>query len=527
MGHTYLLQGSASEAIEAYRRSIDFENSSATRIDLAEACLQNQRLDESLSVVTDVLVADPQSARAWYVHGKVWMAKKRYDNAVISFQHVLSLQQDPAASYLLGAAFLQLKDANQAKAAFRALPERIGQTDVQTLLEDARHAANVPDERERELKPAQPGAKAAGQNSSPMDAVMADATRLGSSLESVKPARGNRAQITRLQVELKTILASAFNDLGTTEARQEHFPLALAHFHEAEHWNPDLPSLLRNVGIAASRAGDYPECIRALRPVLAKNPADSVVRAMLGTALFATQSYSDAAAVFTPLGDSVLQLHELAYSWAASLVRINKYREATALLNKLLEQSNLSTDTLILVAQLWSQMGNYQQTVETCHRALQLDPKLLRAHYIAGLALLHLDRPADAAKELRDELQLDANDVDTQFHLAFSLLQQSQNEEAIGLLKSVLSTNPDHAEANYELGKELMEEGKAAEALSYLEAATRLKPQFEPAHYQLQSAYRAVGRRDDADREAKVYRALKAKSRNITLPAPHQPPASE
>jgi len=89
----------------------------------------------------------------------------------------------------------------------------------------------------------------------------------------------------------------------------------------------------------------------------------------------------------------------------------------------------------------------------------------------------------------------------------------------VELLKTVVARKPDHAEANYELGKELLMEGKSDESLSYLEAAVY----FEPAHYQLQSAYRALGRKDDADREVKIYRAQKAKSRNITLPPPHQP----
>ena len=114
---------------------------------------------------------------------------------------------------------------------------------------------------------------------------------------------------------------------------------------------------------------------------------------LLGTALFATHSYADAVQVLTPLGDSVLQIHELAYSWAASLVQTNNYGEATALLNKL-EQQPLSTETLMLVAQLWSQMANYEHTVQVCRRALQLVPKLPRAHYTAGLSLLRLNRSA-------------------------------------------------------------------------------------------------------------------------------------
>jgi len=523
MGDTELMRASAPAAIETYRRSLDFENSLATRTDLAVAYLYAERLDESLSVITDVLIADPENARAWYVQGKVWMAKKRYDNAVTSFSRVLSLQDDPAAAYLLGAAFLQLKETEKAKEIFRRLLDTgQGRAGIHLQLADAYRAANDMENFSREVRLAGPGAKTKQLGSSPMASVMADAAQLRSSFETVKPTQQERARIDPLQVELRTLLASAFNDLGTAEARQEQYSIALAHFHEAAGWKADIAGLPRNTGIAAGRAMDYPECIRALRPVVAKNPQDNVARAMLGTALFATHSYSDAAQVFTPLGDSVLQLHELAYSWAASLVQTNKYAEATALLNKL-EQQQLSTETLTLVAQLWSQMANYEHTVQVCRRALQLDPKLLRAHYAAGLALLRLNRSAEAEQEFRDELQLDDTNANAQFHLAFSLLQQSKNDQAVEFLKRVLATQPDHAEANYELGKELRIEGKASESLSYLEAAVRLKPGFEPAHYQLQSAYRTVGRSDDADREARIYRALKTKSRNITLPPPRTP----
>jgi tetratricopeptide (TPR) repeat protein len=517
---TERLQGSTSSAIEDYRRSLNFEDSSATRVDLAEAYLQASRLDDCLSLLTDILVANPDDARAWYVHGKLWMTKKKYDEAVKSFTHALDLQSDPAASYLLGAALLQLREYDRAKVAFDLLKEKAAdRASLHLSLAEAYRVANYMEDSARELRMA--GPRVPAHRSSALSAVIANATTFGSSFEDSKPSSQQRLQIKRQQVNLRTLLANALEDLGTAEARQEKYDLALAHFHESAHWDPNIPGLLRNTGIAAGRAQDYPECVRALRPVVTKNPQDNVARSMLGTALFATHSYAEASEVFAPLGYSALQVHEIAYSWAASLVQTNKYAAATELLNKL-EQQPLSTETLILAAQLWSRMGDYEHTVQLCHRALQVDPKLLRAHYIAGQSLLRLNRAADATQEFREELQLDPDNPDVQFHLAFSLLQQSQTEPAVELLKTVVARKPDHAEANYELGKELLTEGRANESLSYLEAAVRLKPQFEPAHYQLQSAYRTVGRKEDADREAKVYRALKEKSRNITLPPPPQ-----
>ena len=497
-------------AIEDLKRARDFEDSSEARLDLAAAYLKAERTDEALSLVTDVLMADPNCAPAWYLQGKIWLVKLRFDEAVKSFTNALSQQKDPGASYLLGAALLRANRYKEGKAAFDALASN-NKPATHKAFAVAYGAANCMEDSAREWRLA--GLSPKSRNASTKD-VLESARHVGSNFESPEFSAHQRE---RLKGELRTVLANALNDLATSEARQQRYQLALAHFHEAANWNANLPGLMRNTGIAAARLQKHEECIRVLTPVLVANPGDKIVRSILGTALYARGLYAEAVQVFTPLGDDALEPHELAYSWAASLVSIKEYAKAGKLLSKL-EAQQLSPDTLSMIAQLWSQMGNYEHTVEICNRGAELDQHILGVHYLAGLALLRLNRAADASEAFRQELHLDPDNINAQFHLGFTLLQQSQNDEAIELWKKVLLSKPDHPEANYELGKELLIEGKAQESLSYLEAAVLLKPQFEPAHYQLQSAYRAVGRKDDADREAKTYRALKAKSRNIKLP---------
>lgn len=303
------------------------------------------------------------------------------------------------------------------------------------------------------------------------------------------------------------------------QSRQQKFDLALAHFHEAEHWRADTPGLMRNVGMAAVRLSDYPEAVRALRPVVAANPNDQLARSLLGTALYSTQNFAEAVRVFAPLGDSALREPELAYAWAASLIAVTQFPQATALLDKL-EKQSLSPEMLVLVAQAWSQMGNYPRAITQCHKALQSDPKLAQAHFIAGMAFIRSDRPADAVSELRSELELEPNNNDAQYNLAFALLQLSHNDEAVTLLRGVLARDPNHSQANYELGRELLDQGKKEEAVRYLEAAARLNPKLDAVHYQLQSAYRSLGRTEEADRELKIYREMKAKNRNINVSSP-------
>src|SRR3954471_280812 len=346
MGRLALARGDVSTAVDLYKRARDFEDSAGAQLDLANVFVRERRLDKSLSLVTDVLVADPQNAAAWYAQGKIWILKSKYDEAVKSLGRALELQSDPAAWYLMGAAFLQLKQREPARDAFAKLTGLQG--DLRKALADAYASAGYLEDAVREMPSA--GASRAYQAVS-SEIVIRDAAMFQSQFENQNLTIPKSSRILKATAELRFILASALNDLGTAEARQERYELALAHFHEAANWNAEMPGLARNIGIAAGRATNYAECIRALRPVLAKDPKDNVARAMLGTALFSTEAYAEAAQVFTPLGNSALQVPELTYTWASSLVHANRFPEAVALLNQL-EQQRLSAQTLMLIIPL-------------------------------------------------------------------------------------------------------------------------------------------------------------------------------
>ena len=59
---------------------------------------------------------------------------------------------------------------------------------------------------------------------------------------------------------------------------------------------------------------------------------------------------------------------------------------------------------------------------------------------------------------------------------------------------------------------------RAAEAVPALEQGTRLRPDYSPAHYHLATAYRKLGRDQEAAREFQIVSELKEKERR-PLPA--------
>ena len=273
-----------------------------------------------------------------------------------------------------------------------------------------------------------------------------------------------------------------------------------------------IPGLAKNLGLSAFRSNNYPEAIRGLSRAVEEKPTDDPVRAMLGLAYFGAEMYADAANTFSPLGIRGMQDSTVGYAWAAALVRTGDLKRAADVVTEFQKESR-PNDQLLLIGQLWIEIGDYAQAVGTFQRALQSDPSLRKAHYYAGQADIRWEHWPEAAAEFQAELKLEPTDSDSLYNLGFVYLQQSRVDDAVGLFHQVLAEQPNHANAHYELGKILLDRGQVKESLEHLQIAARLSPQTDYMHYQLQAAYRKAQLDADADRELQIYKELKAKQR--------------
>jgi Flp pilus assembly protein TadD len=286
----------------------------------------------------------------------------------------------------------------------------------------------------------------------------------------------------------------------------------LSWYQQAERWDPSVPTLAKNLGQSAFRAGDYAEAIRGLSKALEQRPDSAPLRAMLGMSYFATDKYAEASKAFGPLGASAMTDAETGYAWAASLTHVGDTKKASEVLSKFLSAPR-SNEVLVLAGQLWTEIGDFPQAVAIFSQVLQSNPSQPKAHFESGLAYIRWEHWTEAAEQFRQELALYPGEAEAQYHLGFVYMQQSKVPEATVLFQQVVSAHPDHANAHYQLGKILLDRGETADAITHLEAAARLSPQADYLHYQLQAAYRKQGRLSDADHELEIYKQLKAKAR--------------
>jgi tetratricopeptide (TPR) repeat protein len=327
-----------------------------------------------------------------------------------------------------------------------------------------------------------------------------------------KPPRVPQAAETKAAKQYRAfvaeILSSSYNDLGVMRAKTSKFAEAAEFFKQAATWNPALPGLDRNWGLASYRAEHYSEAVPPLERQLAAHPDDQLVRQLLGLSYFLTDNFVKTAEVLQPFLKAPPDDPGLLLAWGTALVRTRQSELATGIFRRLLEQSAADPSVHLLLGQAYAQQEDFANGLDELKSALRLDPRLPEAHYFMGLIYLHQSDFESATAEFRSELEIRPAEPVTSYHLGYTLLMQGHADQAVAVLREVVNAKPDYEMARFELGRALLQQGDATGAIESLEAARKLSPDRDATYYQLSQAYRRAGRLPEAQQALAAYQKL-------------------
>ena len=131
MAYLRSIEGAYPQAIEIYKTSLDFEDSPATRADLALTEAQAGRYDEAIELAQQVRVSDPASLKADRVLASAYAQKGEYAKAVDSFTRVANAQPSIESYYALANCLLQTgkpEDKAHAQAIFDQMVKTAGES---------------------------------------------------------------------------------------------------------------------------------------------------------------------------------------------------------------------------------------------------------------------------------------------------------------------------------------------------------------------------------------------------------------
>jgi len=174
--------------------------------------------------------------------------------------------------------------------------------------------------------------------------------------------------------DLRATIADAYNNLGAIAGNSHDFAAAANNFRRAKQWNPTLPGLDHNLGMALFYSSQFREAAVPLKTYLDSNPNDVAARGALGFTLFRIEDYAGVVTCLRQMQDQMDQTPKLAFVYAASLVRTGAYDDAIPKLEALEAAAPNSAEIHNELALAYQRMGKTEESAREMNLYEQLKP---------------------------------------------------------------------------------------------------------------------------------------------------------
>lgn len=495
------------------------------------------KLKEAAAEFRSELANYPDDYLATYNLGLICVIERQYEEgARLLEKSIVQRPQNPDAHLFLGNAYHGLRQFEKAIEAFKtcmALNPNLDKTSAQAaeahfLLGKSLVAVGRSEEGEKELQAAgELKAKSLSSDRQRLDAYMKaeeysggqtkegeqGVIAFGQNATQSKPA----AKLKESEVFYRNIVARIHNQLGLMNADLQSFEAAIEQFQTARQWDSGLRDIQYNLGLACYRAERYREAIEPLELELKINRDNLPARHLLGMCYFMTDDFARASELLSEALAAKPDHVGLSYTLSLALIKQNRVQEAGEVIQKMLRLGD-SPQVHILLSQAYYAQNDDARALEELKKAVEMDGRVLMAHYYSGLIYVKAGKFAEAGRAFEAELAINPKDHQARYHLGFVLLANGDSQRGLTLMREVIAVKPDFADARFELGKALLQQGDVKGAIESLEMALRLEPSKPHIHYQLGRAYTTAGREAEAQKCFETFKQLKEKERLRTNP---------
>jgi tetratricopeptide (TPR) repeat protein len=183
---------------------------------------------------------------------------------------------------------------------------------------------------------------------------------------------------------------------------------------------------------------------------------------------------------------------------------------------------NIAPDSPLVIqlnAENFEKQGDLGKAIAEYRVLLERAPDKPGIHYrIGGLLMSQpgVASPAEARNEFAAELKIDPRSAGSEYYLGELARRAGEVPEAIRRFTRATELNAGFGEAYYGLGRSLLDAGKTADAVAPLETAAKLTPENPTVHFALATAYRRLGRKEDADKEFALQKSNSEKLNQTT-----------
>ena len=315
-------------------------------------------------------------------------------------------------------------------------------------------------------------------------------------------------------LKLSPKLAAAHNNLGLLYVQQNDFPAAAQSFEQGLRADPKMTTALIPLGTAYFQMARFAKAREVLDRAVRLNPGDENAQLYRARTLVALGLREAGAEALQKLLVQAPHNVEALYTLGQLYMQL-----AQVTLKRLEVEAPDSYLSNLVTGQLLVSMENYDGALVEFKKALAKQPGFRGAHYNIGNIHWLEGKWTEAIPEFQQELNADPSNCLAHWKIANSLLNLKQDTKAaIIAVESALHLCPDLPQAHLDFGRLLAGEGKYEGAIEHYRRVVELAPDEQTAHFHLSTAYRRLGKTEQADAEARIVQEMSGKAPGLREP---------
>ncbi|MCR4297358.1 MAG: tetratricopeptide repeat protein, partial [Gallionella sp.] len=193
---------------------------------------------------------------------------------------------------------------------------------------------------------------------------------------------------------------------------------------------------------------------------------------------------------------------------AFARIQEGRFAEAKAIIQDICRANGRDAEAWFLLGAVNGQLKLYDEAMDCCRKAIDLNPDYADAHYNLAQACMHQKRWEEAVSAYRHVIRLQPNHAEAHNALGLALENLGRIDEAMRRYRETLRLQPQHADAYYNLGNVLPYFDDTEKSVECYQQALRHRPDFVKVFINLGFALHSLGRLDEAQQAFQRVQAL-------------------
>ena len=291
--------------------------------------------------------------------------------------------------------------------------------------------------------------------------------------------------------------------------QQGKYDEAIAQLQDLASRQPNLRGLSHELGAAYYQKGDYAKATRYLQQAQQDDPSDNEAVQLLGLSYYLSGRPADAIPYLEKVQSWYPRTNvDASYILGMCYLQTHDYDQARKAFARMYEVSADSAASYLFTARMLFRQEFNPVAEEYAQKAITLDPKLPRVHFLLGELFLFKSRVPEAITEFKKELVINPGDAATYYKLGDAYSRAQKYEEAEQVLQRSIWLDATSTGPYILMGKVLAKKGEGQLAVRALQHALSMDPNNSVAHHLLGQTYRDLGRAEDAEKELKLAEQL-------------------